>query len=100
MPGRDWQDMPFMGNTTFSQLIDHGDPDLGTFEQFYYYSTEFWGGPGSPVILVTPGEVSASGHTSYLSTGQTTGERVLSDTTARNALDGRTHHAHLLPGIP
>jgi hypothetical protein len=42
--------------STFSQFFDHSNPDLGTFEQFYYYNTTFWQGPGSPVILYTPGE--------------------------------------------
>jgi hypothetical protein len=37
-------------NTTFEQLIDHENPSLGTFSQFYYYSTEFWKGTGSPVV--------------------------------------------------
>lgn len=35
-----------MGNSTFSQLIDHEQPELGTFEQFYYYDTTHWKGPG------------------------------------------------------
>ncbi|GAB1739785.1 hypothetical protein NU219Hw_g4722t1 [Hortaea werneckii] len=73
VPGRDWQDVPSSGNTTFSQLIDHNNPDLGTFEQFYYYDTTYWKGPGSPVILFTPGEVNATGYTSYLTTNRTTG---------------------------
>lgn len=38
-------------NSTFSQLIDHSNPSLGTFEQFYYWSDEFYGGPGSPVSI-------------------------------------------------
>jgi hypothetical protein len=37
-------------NATFEQLIDHNNPSLGTFSQFYYYSTEFYKGPGSPVV--------------------------------------------------
>ena len=37
-------------NATFEQLIDHDNPHLGTFSQFYYYSTEFYKGPGSPVV--------------------------------------------------
>ena len=53
LPGREAQDVPEMGNSTFEQLIDHGNTSLGTFSQFYYYSTEFWKGPGSPVILFT-----------------------------------------------
>lgn len=51
---------PHTGNATFKQYIDHNNKDLGTFEQFYFYSTEFYGGPGSPVILFTPGETNAS----------------------------------------
>lgn len=39
------------GHATFDQLIDHQDPSLGTFKQSYWYSTEFWAGPGSPVIV-------------------------------------------------
>lgn len=62
-----------MGNSTFDQLIDHEDPSLGTFEQFYFYSTEFWGGPGSPVVLFTPGEINVTGYSDYLSTNRTTG---------------------------
>jgi hypothetical protein len=61
------------GNATFTQYIDHDDKDLGTFEQFYFYSTEFYGGPGSPIILFTPGEVNASAYTSYLTLNRTTG---------------------------
>ncbi|KAK4033369.1 serine carboxypeptidase S28-domain-containing protein [Parachaetomium inaequale] len=46
---------------TFDQLIDHANPSLGTFKQRYWYGTEFWKGPGSPVYLVTPGEQSGEG---------------------------------------
>lgn len=61
------------GNATFKQYIDHDNKDLGTFEQFYFYSTEFYGGPGSPIILFTPGETNASSYTSYLTLNRTTG---------------------------
>ena len=37
-------------NATFEQLIDHDNPSLGTFSQFYYYSIDYWKGPGSPVV--------------------------------------------------
>jgi len=37
------------GNSTFQQLLNHSDPSLGTFSQTYWYSFEFWKGPGSPV---------------------------------------------------
>jgi hypothetical protein len=54
-------------------LIDHDKPELGTFSQFYYYSSEHWKGPGSPVVLMTPGEVNVTGYNSYLTTNRTTG---------------------------
>ncbi|KAL2192821.1 serine carboxypeptidase S28-domain-containing protein [Corynascus similis CBS 632.67] len=46
---------------TFDQLIDHANPSLGTFKQRYWFGTEFWKGPGSPVYLVSPGEQSGTG---------------------------------------
>ncbi len=46
---------------SFDQLIDHCDPALGTFKQRYWYGTEYWKGPGSPIVLVNPGEQSATG---------------------------------------
>ncbi|KAK4616337.1 putative extracellular serine carboxypeptidase [Fulvia fulva] len=60
-------------NATFEQLIDHNNPELGTFSQFYFYDDRYWKGPGSPVILFTPGEVNATRYYSYLSTNRTTG---------------------------
>lgn len=73
MPGRDYQNVPTMGNSTFAQPIDHEDPSLGTFEQWYMYDTTYYGGPGSPIVLFTPGEVNATGYTSYLTKNRTTG---------------------------
>jgi hypothetical protein len=46
LPGRDWEPVRGVGNSTFEQLIDHSNPHLGKFEQFYYYDTTFWKGPG------------------------------------------------------
>lgn len=66
-------DVASMGNATFTQLIDHSNPSLGTFEQFYYWSDEFYAGPGSPVVFFTPGEVAADGYEVYLSTNTTQG---------------------------
>ncbi|KAH8812182.1 serine carboxypeptidase [Xylogone sp. PMI_703] len=60
-------------NATFEQLIDHDNPSLGTFSQFYYYSTEFYKGPGSPVVLFCPGEDAALTYSGYVSTDTTTG---------------------------
>lgn len=46
LPGKDLEVVRGAGNATFKQIIDHNNPDLGTFEQFYYYDTTFWKGPG------------------------------------------------------
>lgn len=54
---------------TFQQLIDHSNPSLGTFSQRYWYGAEHWKGPGSPIIMVNPGEQSADGfNASYTTT--------------------------------
>ena len=66
-------DISSMGNATFTQLIDHSNPSLGTFEQFYYWSNQYYAGPGSPVVFFTPGEVAADGYEIYLSANSTPG---------------------------
>ena len=58
--------MHYHKNSTFKQLIDHNNPSLGTFDQFYYYDTTYWRGPGSPVIFFSPGEVNISMYYSFL----------------------------------
>ncbi|KAG2355878.1 serine carboxypeptidase S28-domain-containing protein [Suillus spraguei] len=45
----------------FDQLIDHNNPDLGTFQQRYWMNWEYYE-PGGPIILMTPGEVNADGY--------------------------------------
>lgn len=59
LPGRDWQHVPKMGNATFKQLIDHSNPGLGTFEQFYFYDTTYWKGPGKSTFRIVSREVVA-----------------------------------------
>ncbi|KAF9535131.1 serine carboxypeptidase S28-domain-containing protein [Crepidotus variabilis] len=49
----------------FNQLIDHNNPELGTFEQRFWHTYENYE-PGGPVIFTTPGEVNADGYTAYL----------------------------------
>ncbi|KAJ5217326.1 hypothetical protein N7468_010334 [Penicillium chermesinum] len=61
------------GQATFQQLLDHKNPSLGTFSQRYWYSTENWNGPGSPVVLMTPGEVAMDGYEGYLTNRTLTG---------------------------
>lgn len=40
---------PPIYNSTFEQYIDHTNPSLGTFQQRYWYNSEFWDGQGSLV---------------------------------------------------
>lgn len=49
----------------FEQLIDHDKPELGTFKQRYWVNDEHYAGPGSPIILSTPGEGAADGYQTY-----------------------------------
>ncbi|EGN95063.1 hypothetical protein SERLA73DRAFT_187354 [Serpula lacrymans var. lacrymans S7.3] len=49
----------------FDQLIDHNNPGLGTFQQRYWTTWEFYEA-GGPIILMTPGETDADGYESYL----------------------------------
>ncbi|KAK1589929.1 serine carboxypeptidase S28 [Colletotrichum navitas] len=51
---------------SFEQLIDHNHPELGTFQQRYWWNSTFWKGPGSPIVLFTPGEQEAEAYTGYL----------------------------------
>ncbi|KAK7971471.1 hypothetical protein PG989_016487 [Apiospora arundinis] len=61
------------GTGTFTQYIDHKNPDVGTFSQSYWYNATNWKGPGSPVVIMTPGEVAAAGYTGYLTEKALTG---------------------------
>lgn len=38
-----------VGTGLFQQQLDHNDPSKGTFSQKFWWNTEYWGGPGSPV---------------------------------------------------
>lgn len=49
----------------FDQLIDHKNPGLGTFKQKFWWNAEFYGGPGSPIVLNAPGEGPAGDSTGY-----------------------------------
>ncbi|KAJ5659501.1 Peptidase S28 [Penicillium longicatenatum] len=59
--------------STFEQLLDHEDPSLGTFSQRFWWNSEWWDGPGSPVVLFTPGEAAAADYTGYLTNVTITG---------------------------
>jgi hypothetical protein len=55
------------GSAFFPQWIDHSNHSLGTFDQVYWWNTQFWKGPGSPIVLFTPGEAAADQYGAYLS---------------------------------
>ncbi|PSR81934.1 endoprotease endo-Pro [Coniella lustricola] len=61
------------GLITFEQLLDHNDPSKGTFSQRVWYNSEFWSGPGAPVVFFTPGEEEADLYTGYLTNRTITG---------------------------
>jgi hypothetical protein len=65
--------VPVTGTSTFQQLIDHKNPELGTFSQQYWWSSQYWKGEGSPVVLFTPGEAAAAPYTGYLTNKTLTG---------------------------
>jgi hypothetical protein len=68
----------FNGWGTFDQLLDHSNPSLGTFEQRYWYGTEYWDGPGSPIYLTTPGEQPADNfNRTYTTQARLTGRMAL-----------------------
>lgn len=49
----------------FDQLIDHNKPELGTFQQRYMFTWEYYQ-KGGPIVLSTPGESNAAGFSGYL----------------------------------
>ncbi|EGO02891.1 hypothetical protein SERLA73DRAFT_176339 [Serpula lacrymans var. lacrymans S7.3] len=56
----------------FNQLIDHNNPGLGTFQQRYWTTWQFYKS-GGPIVLMTPGEANAEDYTGYLTTGAING---------------------------
>ncbi|KAF4637979.1 hypothetical protein G7Y89_g115 [Cudoniella acicularis] len=61
------------GSGFFDQLLDHNDPGKGTFKQKFWWNMEFWEGPGSPVVLFTPGEIAGTNYGAYLTNVTITG---------------------------
>ncbi|RDL39517.1 putative serine protease K12H4.7 [Venustampulla echinocandica] len=62
-----------VGTGFFQQQLDHKDPSKGTFRQKFWWNMEYWAGPGSPVVLFTPGEIAAAGYGAYLTNATLTG---------------------------
>ncbi|KAJ8495770.1 hypothetical protein ONZ51_g1545 [Trametes cubensis] len=56
----------------FDQLIDHDDPSLGTFQQRYWVSWDYYQ-PGGPILLMNAGEEDASAYIGYLTVSTITG---------------------------
>ncbi|KAI1140057.1 peptidase S28 [Hypoxylon sp. FL0543] len=57
---------PETGTAYFEQYIDHNNLELGKFRQTYWYNATFWKGPGSPIVLFTPGESAGIDYLSFL----------------------------------
>ncbi|KAG8957488.1 hypothetical protein FRC03_010085, partial [Tulasnella sp. 419] len=43
----------------FDQRLDHFNPTQSTFKQRYFFSDEYWGGEGYPIIFTTSGQNAA-----------------------------------------
>ncbi|KAI0332896.1 peptidase S28 [Cubamyces sp. BRFM 1775] len=56
----------------FDQLIDHDDPTLGTFQQRYWVSAQYYQ-PGGPILLMSGGEGDATDLIGYLTNYTITG---------------------------
>ncbi|KAF7935655.1 hypothetical protein BELL_0103g00180 [Botrytis elliptica] len=61
------------GSAFFTQLLDHDNPSKGTFQQKFWWNSEFWAGPGSPIVFFTPGEIAAANYGAYLTNITVTG---------------------------
>ncbi|KAM7191978.1 hypothetical protein V8F20_009102 [Naviculisporaceae sp. PSN 640] len=68
------------GHGTINQLIDHANPQLGTFQQRYWYNSEWWKGPGSPIYLLNTGEQSGDGFNDTFLTTQRLPGRMAAET--------------------
>ncbi|KAL1973854.1 hypothetical protein VTN31DRAFT_5414 [Thermomyces dupontii] len=69
-PIKDVASLPINESAFFDQLLDHKNPELGTFPQRYWWNSQWWKGPGSPIIVFQPGEFHAEFYLGYL-TNQT-----------------------------
>ncbi|OAA59764.1 Peptidase S28 [Niveomyces insectorum RCEF 264] len=58
---------PGIGVANFTQYLNHSNPAQGTFQQKYFWHSRYWGGPGYPVILMTPGETPLAPYCGFLS---------------------------------
>ncbi|KAH9853292.1 peptidase S28 [Lenzites betulinus] len=63
---------PFNTTYYFDQLIDHANPNEGTFEQRYWLGYQYYE-PGGPIVVLNPGESDASVAIGYLSNLTITG---------------------------
>ncbi|KAF7899663.1 hypothetical protein EAF00_003999 [Botryotinia globosa] len=61
------------GSAFFTQLLDHDNPSKGTFQQKFWWNSEFWAGPGSPIVFFTPGETAGADYGGYLTNITLTG---------------------------
>jgi len=61
------------GTFFFDQYLDHENKGLGTFKQKIWWDNQYYKGPGSPIVLFTPGEAAAAAYTGYLTNATLTG---------------------------
>ncbi|KAH9855013.1 peptidase S28 [Lenzites betulinus] len=64
---------PYNQTYFFTQLIDHTNPALGTFQQRYWTTAE-WYEEGGPIVLFTPGEANAQPYGAYLTNRTVNGQ--------------------------
>ncbi|KJX93226.1 serine peptidase like protein [Zymoseptoria brevis] len=73
VPGPEVESPWVVHNGSFAQLIDHGNPGLGTFQQTYWYNYHWYKGEGSPIVLFSPTEANGSRFTGFVSNDSTMG---------------------------
>ncbi|KAH9858662.1 peptidase S28 [Lenzites betulinus] len=64
---------PYNQTYLFTQLIDHTNPSLGTFQQRFWTTAE-WYEEGGPIVLFTPGEANAQPYSGYLTNRTVNGQ--------------------------
>ncbi|KAH9943173.1 peptidase S28 [Epithele typhae] len=79
---------PYSTTYYFDQLIDHNNPSLGTFQQRYWHTYEFYE-TGGPIVLFTPGEANAAPYTGYLTNRTVNGQIAQAQSGAAIVLEHR-----------
>jgi len=59
---------------TFQQNLDHNNVSLGTFSQTYWWDSQWYGGPGYPIIVFAPSEENGTDFIGLITELSTAGE--------------------------